>query len=691
MQDFLRYRQIHLDFHTSEQLANIGGEFDAGAWAQVLADAHVDSITCFARGHHGMIFYDTQAHPERRHPHLARNLLAEQIEAAHALDIRVPIYTTVQWDYYTAQHEPQWVQVAADGSIQGQKPYEAGFYAKLCLNSPYVEFLKAHVDEMFALLPAVDGFFFDIVQDQDCSCTACRGEMLARGMDPSCAAERLAFGRTVTDRFKRTLSAHVRGHSQDCTIFYNSGHVGPRQRATGDAYSHWELESLPSGGWGYMHFPLSQRYARTTGRDCLGMTGKFHTSWGDFQSYKNEAALQFECFQMLALNGKCSIGDQLHPTGRLDRATYVLVGPVYSEVARKEAWCRGARAVTDIGVFTLEEFSGERLTPETIGAVRMLQEGGHQFDIVDSESDLSPYRVLILPDAVLLDDALAQKVAEFLDGGGKVIASFESGLTPDLADFALPAWGVRKSGDGAVDGRGQLVRGRPYDKGDFVDYVRAEGALARGLRDTEYVIYVRGLEVEANEGAEVLARMAPAYFDRTWRHFCSHRQTPCSGEPAGPAAVRAGYLPAAKVRQMESAAGKVIYFAHPLFRQYHQNAPRWCKTLLLNALEMLLPEPLLRHGGPSGLVATVNEQAEERRWVVHLLHYIPERRGQEFDVLEDVLPLYDVAVSLRTPGAVASVRCVPEGETIGYTEEGGRLNFTLPKLEGHQMVEIGLA
>ena len=675
MQDFLRYRQIHLDFHTSEQLANIGGEFDAGAWAQQLVEAQVDSITCFARGHHGMIFYDTQAHPERRHPHLQRNLLVEQIEAAHALDIRVPVYTTVQWDYYTAQHEPQWLQVAADGSIQGQKPYEAGFYAKLCLNTPYVDFLEAHVDEMFELLPAVDGLFFDIVQDQDCSCRACRREMLTRGMDASCAGERLAFGQEVTDRFKRGLSAHVRGHSHDCTIFYNSGHVGPRQNATRDAYSHWELESLPSGGWGYMHFPLSQRYARTTGRDCLGMTGKFHTAWGDFQSYKNEAALQFECFQMLALNAKCSIGDQLQPTGRLDRATYELVGPVYGEVARKEAWCRGARAVTEIGLFTLEEFTGERLTPATIGAVRMLQEGGHQFDIVDSGSDFSPYRALILPDGVLLDEALAQKVSAYVDGGGKVIATFESGLTHDLADFALAAWGVRKSGEGAVDGRGELVRGREFAKGDYVDYLRAEGALARELRDTEYVMYMRGLEVAASGAADVLARMAPAYFDRRWEHFCSHRQTPCSGELAGPAATR---------------AGDVIYFAHPIFGQYHQNAPRWCRTLLLNALEMLLPDPLLRHDGPSGLVATVNEQAERKRWVVHLLHYVPERRGQAFDVLEDVLPLYDVAVSVRVPRAVTGVRCVPEGEAIAYAQEDGRLVFTLPRLEGHQMVEIGL-
>ena len=675
MSDFLRYRQIHLDFHTSEQIANIGGEFDARAWAQQLVDASVDSITCFARGHHGMIFYETQAHPERRHPHLQCNLLKEQIEAAHARDIRVPIYTTIQWDYYTAQKQPQWLQVAADGSIQGQKPYEAGFYAKLCLNTPYVDLLKAHVDDMFACLPAVDGLFFDIVQDQDCSCTACRHEMLDRGIDPASDADRQAFGQGVTDRFKRAMSAHVRNHSQDCTIFYNSGHVGPRQRATGETYSHWELESLPSGGWGYMHFPLSQRYARKTGHDSLGMTGKFHTSWGDFQSYKNEAALQYECFQMLALNAKCSIGDQLHPTGRLDRATYDLVGPVYREVARKEPWCRGASPVTDIGVFTLEEFTGERLTEETVGAVRMLQEGGHQFDVVDGETGWDSYRVLILPDAVTLDQKLAGKVQDYLTGGGRLIASFESGLTSDLVDFALPDWGVRKTGEGPVDAGGETVQGRHFHSGDYVNYLRAESSLAGGLRQTEYVMYMCGLEISAGEDAEVLARMVPSYFDRTWQHFCSHRQTPSSGELGVPAAVR---------------TGDVIYFAHPIFRQYHRNAPRWCKQLLLNALDMLLPDPLLRHGGPTGMLTALNEQPDQRQLVLHLLHYVPERRGQDFDVIEDVLPLFDVDVSLKLPGQVAGVRCVPDGETLTFDEAKGRLNFTVPKVEGHQIVEIAL-
>ena len=47
------------------------------------------------------------------------------------------------------------------------------------------------------------------------------------------------------------MSAHVRSFSKDATIFYNQGHVGPAARESRDAFSHYELESLPSGGWGW--------------------------------------------------------------------------------------------------------------------------------------------------------------------------------------------------------------------------------------------------------------------------------------------------------------------------------------------------------------------------------------------------------------------------------------------------------
>lgn len=48
----IRYRQVHLDFHTSEYIPDIAADFDKDEFAKTLEEAHVDSITCFARCHH---------------------------------------------------------------------------------------------------------------------------------------------------------------------------------------------------------------------------------------------------------------------------------------------------------------------------------------------------------------------------------------------------------------------------------------------------------------------------------------------------------------------------------------------------------------------------------------------------------------------------------------------------------------
>ncbi|NLE45429.1 MAG: beta-galactosidase [Chloroflexi bacterium] len=673
----LRFRQIHLDFHTSEHIVGIGSQFDPDEFANTLAEADVDSITCFARCHHGWIYFDTQAFPERRHPHLTRNLLKDQIDACHARDIRVPIYITVQWDHYTANRHPEWLVLDENGAPTQTPLYEAGFYRRLCVNSPYTQFLKDHVKEVMETLP-VDGIFFDIVAPQDCSCMYCQAAMTGEGLDPADPIVRREYGVRLVDDFKRDMSAYVHAFNSDCTIFYNAGHVGPSVRPTADAYTHFELESLPSGGWGYLHFPMTIRYARNLGIDCMGMTGKFHTSWGDFHSFKNAAALDFECFQMLAQGAKCSIGDQLHPLGAIDPHVYDLIGSVYSAVKRKESWCRGARPITEIGVFTPEEFCGAdvgRLPPALMGITRMLEEGAHQFDIIDSNSDLSPYRLLVLPDEIPVSDRFAAQIERYVLDGGAVIASFESGLDGAKDAFALKSLGVELGTPGSRDRRGRLVRGLNYPRGDYTEYLMPQGAIGQGLHATEYAMYMKGLDVRSRPGTEVLAQVVSSYFDRTYQHFCSHRQTPSSGQAVSPAIVR---------------NGRAIYFSHPVFRQYNQNAPLWCKHLFLNAMSLLLPDPLLQHDGPSTLRVTVNDQPAENRWVVHILHYIPERRGQDFDVIEDVIPVYNVKVSVRAPAEVRQVTCVPEMDPLTFDQRDGRVVFVVPEVRGHQMVALTL-
>ncbi|MFN3335124.1 MAG: alpha-amylase family protein, partial [Caldilinea sp.] len=472
--DFLPYREIHLDFHTSEHIPDIGADFDPDEFADTLVKARVNSITCFARCHHGWIYYDTTLNPERRHPHLVRNLLREQIEACHARGIRVPIYTTVQWDHFTARQHPEWICTDENGRFIGTPPFEAGFYREMNVNSPYVEeFLKPHVREILTTLPT-DGLFFDIVRIVPSTDPYTQERMRAANLDPANAHHRAQFALDSLNDFKRDMSRFVWSINPKVSIFFNAGHVGTRHRAVVDAYSHWELETLPSGGWGYLHFPVSVRYARTLGIDVLGMTGKFHTSWGDFHSFKNLAALQFEVFQMLAMNAKCMVGDQLPPHGRIEPHVYALIGQVYAEVEQKEPWCHGAKPVTEIAVFTPEEFAGASAgnLPDAIkGATRILEEGAHQFDIIDSATDLTPYRVVILPDVIPVDAAFAAKLDGYLAQGGRLIATFESGLNPDKTAFGLDALGVTIASEGPTDAAGNLARGRVYDRTEYVEYI----------------------------------------------------------------------------------------------------------------------------------------------------------------------------------------------------------------------------
>ena len=109
----LRFRQIHLDFHTGPFIPGIGTEFDARDFARQMKKAHVDSVTVFAKCHHGHLYYDTKR-PER-HPGLKRrnNILEEQVEALHREGIRAPIYISVMCDEYAAEQKSARLRLCA--------------------------------------------------------------------------------------------------------------------------------------------------------------------------------------------------------------------------------------------------------------------------------------------------------------------------------------------------------------------------------------------------------------------------------------------------------------------------------------------------------------------------------------------------------------------------------------------------
>jgi len=138
----------------------VAKDFDTEEFAATLKKAYVNSVTAFARDLHGYLYYDSKKHPERIHPHLSdKNLLKKQIEACHKQNICVPIYTTIQWDHYSAQKHPEWLVRDEKGSpIGSTNVFQPGFYNHLDIATPYIDFLKEHIRDVFESVP-VDGLF----------------------------------------------------------------------------------------------------------------------------------------------------------------------------------------------------------------------------------------------------------------------------------------------------------------------------------------------------------------------------------------------------------------------------------------------------------------------------------------------------------------------------------------------------
>lgn len=666
MAKYFPYRQIHLDFHTHPDIPDIGGSFDPIRFVNILKDAKVNSINIFAKDHHGMCYFPTKV--GTMHPGLTFDLLGTIIGACHREGIRVPVYVATGWEEKAAEHA-DWLEVSMDGILGGKKPFEAGHYRwkKLCHNKEgYIRHILAFTDELIGNYD-IDGFWYDIVFQNECVCGDCLASMKEAGLDPQNPSDVRKNGFKVIERFMERIQSHVLNRLPEASVYFNM-HIDPDGgydpefsiRNKNRFQTHIEIESLPSGEWGYNHFPLYVNYLNTFSKAAIGMNGRFHKSWGDFGTLKNREALEYECFRMIANGCRCSIGDHLHPSGALDEAVYNRIGGVYSRVEALEPWLTGGEKVREVGVLMANRPLELNYASDE-GVMRMLLELHVPFDFIDFRHDFSRYKLLILPDRVTFGDETIVKLKQFIDGGGKIIATHLSGMKEDGSGAILPEFGILGTS------------ANPYEP----SYVRLLPAEIEGVEPFTYVFYKRGLLVKTADSVKKYGAVFPSYFNRSWDRFCGHCQTPPD------------YREDMKSPALVEGKG-ILYCSYPLFSDYAENGVRFYRDLFQWMLLKSAVKPLI--GGNLPTTAEVNlwRQEKENRLILHILHYIPQRKSACLDVLDAVIPLTDCHVILRTDSAPKRAYMAPSGKDLKYTWEPASktTRIEIDRIEGYAVVAI---
>ncbi len=668
-----RFRQAHLDFHTGAACEDVGADFDASSFAGTLQAAHVNSINLFAKCCYGYSYYPTQVGTQ--HPHLKFDLLGRQIEALHRVDIRCPIYISVKWDDLAAIQHPEWVCVNKEGQMLMRKPLANTFstWSTLDLSSSYSEYVVAQVEELFQRYgEEIDGFWFDICFPMPNYSPWGQAHMLRAKVNLEDDEAVWTYARQQDLKFFERMTRLIGAQNPQATVFYN----GTITNAMGEMLpymSQFEVESDPVQDyiWGYMHFPVLARQARTYGKEFVALTGRFHRSWSDFGGLKAQDQLDYEAGTILAAGGRICIGDQLHPRGMLDAAAYRTIGKVFARVEQLEPWLIDATPAAELAILDLGQGGPTdpgvgKLSAEVDGAAQALLEIGRQFDVVDHHVDLSRYPALVLPHAVALDDGWRSRLADYLRQGGKLVLSGTAALDPASGQFALNEIPVEWVGPAPT----------------VPSFMRLEPALVGETElatDYDYVFYDQQYLVRPKPGPGITGygNISRALFTRTWQHLTGHRHAGVGESLNTPVIVQ---------------SEQVLYLAAPLFTAY-RNYDYWVyRAILQNALRNFLDPALLLPGGPGWVEFTLHSQAASRdhlaRKIVHLVAFQTRRTFQPIPHADQSWPISGLWFKLRAEQAPSRVYLAPDEQSLPFRLEAGYLRVDLPAVGTHTVIVV---
>lgn len=648
-------RQVHLDFHTSEEIQDIGKHFDKRQFQEALKTGGVNSINIFAKGHHGWTYYPSKV--GEQHPHLDFDLLGAQIEACHEIGVTAQAYITVGWSAKDAREHPEWIRWDRLGkkprTIEERKadkpdaPFGWG-WDNLSPEGAY----KQHILDLTREICEnydVDGLWYDIIPVWNINYSPLALEdMKSKGIDPEDKKAVRAYHSAKMNEFMADVRSLMKSIKPEATLFFNwSTHMYSMETFDYRFFDHntkMDLEDLPTTWAGYDKFPLRAKYFANEGKPVVAMSGKFHKAWGEFGGFKDKKAILYEAAAMVSFGAAVNFGDQLHPSGLMDLTTYQNIGYAYDYIEQIEDYGVGADHFSNLGLWMVPSQSSND------GVVKMLLEGQVNFVVTNNLEDWSDLETIIIPGFDAFTKEELQRLKEFESKGGKLLLLGRAGLNEDKTAFLFNT-GLQYTGRATAD----------------IDYAMSNGEL-KGVITSPFLNYTPAERTKITNEVETLVAIREPYFNRTLRHYSSHRNTPYKLTNADHPGLVLN--------------GNVLYSAWDLGKIYDKNGAKVHRDLFLAALKSIHKTPVLEVELQSSGRVNLLHQPDQNRYIAHLLYASPVKRG-DAEVIEDLLPVFNTRVTLKVDQPIKKVRLVPSDKELDFRVTGSVVEVILPEFTCH--------
>ncbi|MCW5551418.1 MAG: beta-galactosidase trimerization domain-containing protein [Verrucomicrobiae bacterium] len=620
--------------------------FDGREIVRQAVAAHSEYLVLWVRDG-DYAYYDSKLLP--RAPGLGgRDPLREALEEARRHNLPLIAYCVVQQGGHFLKAHPEWEMRGKDGQPLG----------RFCYNSGYLEAMKQILAEQLA--HGIDGFHMDMMDQgfgppYGCWCDTCRtlfeqefGQPMPKGVAWDAAWDfMLEFRYRSSERFEQALYRHIKSINSRATVDYNyhgnppfSFEVGQRpvQHAGNGDFITGE-----TGVWGFSPLTVglnAQFYRAAVPHQRVQVAMQRGVRMYHDQTTRPLHDLRWELLTLLSHGAFVTVVDKTAFDGWLDSVAYERIGAAFKDAQARRAHF-GQKPVAEVGIYfssRTRDWMGREQPAKYFqsfqGAHKALVYEHIPWGVVLDENltleSLNRFPIVLLPNAAILSDREVALLRTYVEGGGKLIITGQSGqfdrLGRPLTESALSEL------------MGAKVKGRLESLDNWVKFPANE-VPGSGTAPSFATVSTKLPAGKVSNSAEAFHRGSPAEWPflvkgpasiyepttaigvgellkphRTTRQLEGKEGTewPMSADsPVGPA-----------ILLNHVGMGTVLTFAcSPDFATASEHHIVEARKLIANAVRFLSPTPRIRIHAPTTVEAVVTDDPATRTLRVHLLGY----------------------------------------------------------------------